>query len=115
MGSLSVVSGWLLWGTSIVYAVGKAISKREDPLVRLLMRFQAILLFGACLATIVLPIPRLWLLVVAPVALLLPILGLGFSARNVESQMEALRKESVDTGIPLEQLIGREKERAKLF
>lgn len=115
MEYLLLVSGWLLWVFTLVYAVGKAVVWKKDPLVRSLMRIQAFLLLSSCASTIVFPLSRLWLLAAAPLAILLPLLLIGLGARNVDTQLAALKSESLESGIPLENLIQSEKDRTKPF
>lgn len=116
MDTFLAVVGWILWGWILLWGLGAMASRpSNEQWTRSVMNVQAFILLGACAATLLLPVSKLWLLAVPPAALLLPMLLLSMlgarASAKIQDVIQRVKRESEATGVPVAELLERETER----
>jgi len=113
MNSLLTILDWSFWGIAAIYCVSCFISRPQSPGDRDMRRSLGIALALALIVTAVLPVYKSAALVAIPITYLWPVLFMMLRARLARLNLRDLRKESNESGVPLDELIERKSQNSK--
>ena len=103
-----IIVGWVFWSLVAVFALAFLLNGNRDGGVRYMMRTQGIVLVIGLAATALLPVSKLHLLWVIPIAFVTPMFLMSARAFKMQRKVELLAEESKRTGVPITELLERE-------